>query len=99
MIRQQPIESNADEGLVYEDFECRLVRALGAAIGGEPLSRALGYPSQDAFRKAQQRGRLPVATFTVEGRRGRFASAVDIAAWLWGQRSTNRHRDSERGAT
>lgn len=97
MIQQQPTESNIDRGLVYEDFECRIVRALGATIGGEPLSRALGYPSQDAFRKAQQRGRLPVATFTVDGRRGRFASAVDIAAWLWGQRRANQslYRNSE----
>lgn len=71
----------------YEDFETRLIRALGATVGGVALTRALGYPSQDAFRKAHQRGRVPVATFEVEGRRGRFASAIDIAGWLWRQRT------------
>lgn len=45
-----------------------------------------GYPSQAAFRKAHQRGRLPVDTFGLDGRRGRFATATDIAAWLWKQK-------------
>jgi hypothetical protein len=71
----------------YEDFEVRLVRALGATIGGETLSRTLGYPTQDAFRKAHARNRLPVNTFEIAGRRGRFASTVDIAVWLWAHRA------------
>lgn len=75
----------------YEDFEHRLIRALGATVGGNSLSRALGYPSQDAFRKAHQRGRLPVKTFELEGRRGRFATAADIATWLWRKRSGSSH--------
>lgn len=70
----------------YEEFEGRLIRALGATVGGRSLAKALGYPSQDAFRKASQRGRLPIRTFVVTGRRGRFAAATDIAQWLWGQR-------------
>lgn len=79
----------------YDDFETRLIRALGATVGGEALTRALGYPSQDAFRKARHRGRVPVTTFEVEGRRGRFATAIDIATWLWNQRArmpSNHHR-------
>lgn len=87
MARQQPIHSNlllTTES--YEAFETRLIRALGATVGGESLSRALGYPSQDAFRKAHHRGRVPVETFEIIGRRGRFAAVVDIAAWLWRQR-------------
>lgn len=70
----------------YEEFERRLIRALGATVGGGALSKSLGYPSQEAFRKAHQRGRLPVATCEVKGRRGRFAAATDIADWLWSQR-------------
>lgn len=70
----------------YENFEARLIRALGATVGGKALTQALGYPSQEAFRKARKRGRLPVMTFEMEGRRGRFASATDIAAWLWRRR-------------
>lgn len=77
----QPVACQA-----FEAFETRLIRALGAMVGGEPLSRALGFPSQDAFRNALQRGRVPVATFEVVGRRGRFATVTDIAAWLWAQR-------------
>lgn len=71
----------------YEAFELRLISALGATVGGKALSRALGYQSQDAFRKAHQRKRLPVHTFELAGRRGRFAAVTDIAQWLW------RHRD------
>jgi hypothetical protein len=80
----QPVACEA-----YEVFETRLIRALGAMVGGESLSRALGFPSQDAFRKALHRGRVPVATFEIMGRRGRFATVIDIAAWLWRQRGGN----------
>lgn len=83
----------------YDAFETRLIRALGATVGGESLSRALGYPSQDAFRKAHHRGRVPVATFEVVGRRGRFASVIDIAAWLWRQRGGNAHPATSAGVT
>lgn len=71
----------------YEGFERRLIQALGATVGGCDLTQALGYPSQDAFRKAFQRGRLPVTTFSLAGRRGRFAATTDIACWLWRQRA------------
>jgi len=70
----------------FEDFQQCLIRALGATVGGGELTRALGYPSQDAFRKAHQRGRVPVKTFELDGRRGRFAMATDIATWLWSQK-------------
>ena len=43
--------------------------------------------AQDAFRKASHRGRLPVRTFEMVGRRGRFAVTTDIAQWLWDQRA------------
>ena len=72
----------------YEDFEVRMIRALGATVGGNDLAQALGYPSQEAFRKARKRGRLPVVTFEMRGRRGRFATTTDIATWLWNQRRT-----------
>lgn len=81
-----PTASSLARKETYERFEQQLICALGATVGGKTLSRALGYPSQDAFRKAHQRGKVPVVTFEVEGRRGRFASVVDIAAWIWCQR-------------
>lgn len=92
MVQSQPIPSNTPLAIEsYDAFETRLIRALGATVGGETLSRSLGYPSQDAFRKAHHRGRVPVETFEVAGRRGRFAAVVDIAAWLWRQRGVHAH--------
>lgn len=73
----------------YEAFELRLIAALGATVGGNTLAKALGYRSQDAFRKAHQRNRLPVHTFELAGRRGRFAAATDIAQWLWRHRNVS----------
>jgi hypothetical protein len=99
MVHMQAMDSSqpaACEG--YDVFETRLIRALGAMVGGEALSRALGFTSQDAFRKALQRGRVPVATFEVVGRRGRFATVIDIATWLWRQRGGYVHSASSAGA-
>ncbi len=60
-----------------------LTRSYGPLLGGAALTRALGYPSQSAFRQAVAHDRLPVPVFEIEGRRGRFALTADIAAWLW----------------
>ena len=97
MVRQQSIQNRTLATESYDAFETRLIRALGATVSGEMLSRALGYPSQDAFRKARHRGRVPVETFEVAGRRGRFAAVVDIAAWLWRQRSGDAHLATSSG--
>lgn len=63
-----------------------LVRALlnahGELIGGVELARCLGFKTTRAFQKAAAAGRLPVETFFLEGRRGRFARTRDIAFWL-----------------
>lgn len=85
--RQEAIhDQGAAEWESYNDFERRMVGTLGATVGGSALTKALGYPTQEAFRKAFQRGRLPVVTFELEGRRGRFAITAEIAGWLWAQR-------------
>jgi len=59
-----------------------LEAAHGFIVGGPTLARLLGYRSGDAFRKASQRGMLPVHTFTLPNRRGRFARTADVAQWL-----------------
>jgi len=74
-----------DEPASLQILEARLTRTLGVVVGGAALSRALGYPSQGAFRQAFARNRLPVQVFEIEGRRGRFAKTSDIARWLWTQ--------------
>ncbi len=65
-----------------EQFENLLVRHYGAAIGGRDLREALGFKSASAFCRAVHAGRLPIRLFQMEGRRGRFALATDVAEWL-----------------
>lgn len=59
-----------------------LLTAHGELIGGADLARCLGFRTSRAFQKAAAADRLPVETFVLEGRRGRFARTRDIASWL-----------------
>jgi len=59
-----------------------LLSAHGELIGGVELARCLGFRTTRAFQKAAAAERLPVETFVLEGRRGRFARTRDIAIWL-----------------
>jgi len=87
----------AEQGATFSDssaasLESALVREYGALIGGARLTKVLGYPSQAAFRQAVARKRLPIPVFAMDGRRGKFALARDIALWLITQsRSGVRH--------
>lgn len=67
-------------------LRCRIERGLiercGPLVGGDELYRALGFASSMAFRQALTRGTLDVPIFTIPGRRGRFALAHDVAAYL-----------------
>lgn len=65
-------------------LETQLIRVYGAVVGGARLTRALGYPTQAAFRQAVARGRVPVPLFSIPGRRGKFAQIQDIARWVHG---------------
>lgn len=68
------------------EYRLELTTIYGPVVGGRDLSRVLGFRSQEAFRQAVKRGRMPIQTFVVDGRRGKFAMTADIAAWLWGAR-------------
>lgn len=81
----RPAAIHSDAASLRE-YQGDLTRALGPVLGGSELSAALGFRTQEAFRKARERGTLPVNTFAIPGRRGRFAATADIAAWLWSQR-------------
>ena len=83
--RLNPADSQAS---TLEDYQAQLVRVLGPTVGRVALVSALGFPSADAFQNARERNRLPITTFALKGRRGRFAATTDIAAWLWGQRQS-----------
>lgn len=54
----------------------------GEVIGGEVLSKALGFPSIAAMKQAIKRETLKIPTFFIPGRRGRFALTADVADWL-----------------
>lgn len=69
-----------------KEFHARLLSDLsgryGEVIGGEMLSKALGFQSIAAMKQAVKRGTLRIPTFFIESRRGRFALTVDVADWL-----------------
>lgn len=58
----------------------------GPVMTGEPLQKALGYISQEAFRQAQVRKLVFVPIFELENRRGKFALVDDVAQFLAEQR-------------
>ncbi len=61
-----------------------LLTTHGELLGGAALARTLGFKTQRAFQKAAVAGRLPLDTFVIAGRRGRFARTRDVAIWLAG---------------
>ncbi|MBD8882310.1 hypothetical protein IHE49_17645 [Rhodanobacter sp. 7MK24] len=65
------------------EYRLELTTLYGPLIGGRELGRVLGFSTQEAFRQAVKRGNMPVRTFAINGRRGKFAATADIAAWLW----------------
>lgn len=63
-----------------------LVARFGLMLPSTALAKALGYPSAQAYRQAVVRGTVPVPLFRVAHRRGYFALARDVAAWVSAQR-------------
>jgi hypothetical protein len=57
-------------------------REHGPILGAPALWHLLGYKTADAFRKAVQRGTVPVPTFPIPDRRGRFAHTAAVVQWL-----------------
>lgn len=78
----------------YSALVVHLSSEYGPLIGGAALVKALGFRSSEALRQAVSRKKLPVKTFPIKNRRGRFAYTVDVARWLAAQAS-----NSEGGAT
>lgn len=74
------------ESEVGKHLYAKLLNDLGSrygeVIGGEMLSKALGFPSIAAMKQALKRETLTIPTFFIKGRRGRFALTSDVAAWL-----------------
>lgn len=78
-----------DETTELATFREELTRVLGPVIGGAKLASALGYRTTDAFGKAARGKRLPIPTFEIAGRRGRYAMTQDLANWLWATRNAS----------
>lgn len=64
--------------LLLDDLSNR----YGQVIGGETLSKVLGFSSTAAMKQALKRETLLIPTFFIMGRRGRFALTADVAVWL-----------------
>lgn len=54
----------------------------GPIVSGKVLWEALGFRSASAFRQAKVEGRLGITVFKIPNRRGNFAYAEEVAAWL-----------------
>jgi hypothetical protein len=63
-------------------FESELFDRYGPLIGGKDLQKVLGYRNGDTYRQAVFRKTVPIKTFEIDNRRGRFALTTDIANWL-----------------
>jgi hypothetical protein len=63
-----------------------LSRQYGSLLASADLVKVLGYRSSAAFRQAMVRGTVPVPLFTIPHRRGHFALALEVAAWMCRQR-------------
>lgn len=62
-----------------------VVQTYGGLVPAKELSRLLGFNSPAALRRANATGRLPVPLFRPKGRRGWFAHAADVSAYLQSQ--------------
>ena len=95
MVAQTLSPEVAKQGYA-EVLEMDLLRSHGHLIGGEDLRQLLCYPSIEALRQAVRRGLTPVPVFSIPHRRGHFAIAKDIAAWLASCRDSAVARGSAR---
>lgn len=71
-----------DSKKIERKFEQELFEWYGPLIGGKDLQKVLGYRTGDAYRQAVFRNTIPIKTFEIENRRGRFALTADVAQWL-----------------
>lgn len=72
-----------------KELEQDMLQLYGPTMFGKNLINALGFSSGDAFRQAVSRKTVPVAVFSIEKRKGKFALTKDVAYWLATQRIKN----------
>jgi len=76
------VSSAAETGMPARPDNDYFQRRFGPILGAPDLWLILGFRTADAFRKAVERGKAPVPTFTLPNRRGRFALTADVVRWL-----------------
>lgn len=72
----------ADIDRITADLEQKLIHEYGMLLHGACLQRAMGFGSLEALRQAIKRRTIPVRVFSIDGRRGKFATPRDVARWL-----------------
>ena len=65
-----------------DELAAQLLREYGPLLGGPALTRALGFRTGAALKKALRSEHLRLKIFHIEGRRGLFCLTTDVAAWL-----------------
>ncbi|PIQ40064.1 MAG: hypothetical protein COW58_08095 [Thalassolituus sp. CG17_big_fil_post_rev_8_21_14_2_50_53_8] len=81
------------ESDLVERIESSLMQEYGPILSNETLSKCLGYPSLNAFRKALSRNILPVKVFAIPNRSGKFALTREVAIWLASQRDNSPYKE------
>lgn len=69
----------------------------GPLMDAAATAKALGFRSQDALRQARRDGRLPIAMFRLQGRRGWYASTQAVIDWLDAQIEPHLTRGIDQG--
>lgn len=62
-----------------------IARTYGGLVQAKDVSRLLSFSTTAALRRAHATGRLPIRLFQLDGRRGWFAHAVELSAYLRSQ--------------
>ena len=65
-----------------EKMHQELLKKHGEIVGGINLCRLMGFSSTAAFRQSLIRGQIPIQTFEIPHRKGRFAYTRDVVNWL-----------------
>lgn len=73
---------NGQKNKLAEELERDLTAKHGVILSSSILIQVLGYSTPEAFRQSLARKTVPVLVFRIPNRRGHFALAKDVAAWL-----------------
>ena len=88
-MHEEPATPELQDDLARE-LNDELFKQFGPILPPAALVRALGYQSPLAYRQAIARNTVPVPIFRIPHRRGHFALARDVAAWLSRQSQSTR---------